>query len=462
MFTPDVYIQRRNTLRQRLRQGVALMIGHNEAPINFAHNTYPFRQDATFSYFFGICQPGLVGLIELDNDLETLFLEESTDPDAIIWQPQRASPAQMATASGCDTVKERHLLQAAINKVLRSGRSLHFLPPYRSDTAFTLSQLIQWLPKDLGRLASSSLTREVVAMREVKEPRELAQIESALRVTDEMHRLAMRMTRAGMIEREIVAHMRQVLGREGLQEAYSPIFTRHGEILHNLEHENHLLKGDLVINDAGACSPLGYASDVTRTLPVGGRFEPQQRELYELLLDVQEHAIQQARSHVRFLDVHLAAAHRLADGMKALGFFTGNTADIVESGAYALCFPHGLGHLLGLDVHDMESLGEDWVGYDHSVSRSEQFGLGNLRLGKPLKRGMVLTVEPGVYFIPALIKRWQAERRHTGLINYERFIAYENFGAMRIEDIVLVEDSRGQVLGPAIPKHPDDVENCMA
>lgn len=461
MFASDVYIQRRNTLRQGLSKGVAVLIGHNEAPINFAHNTYPFRQDATFSYLFGLNQPGLIGLIELDSDMEMIFVEESTDPVALIWHAQGASPAQMAAASGCDTVKSRRFLQAAINKALRSGQTLHFLPPYRSDTALTLSQIIQCQPKDLGRLASLSLIREVVAMREVKEPRELTQIESALRVTDEMHRLAMRMTQAGMVEREIVAHMRQVLGREGLQEAYSPIFTRHGEILHNLEHGNHLLKGDLVINDAGACSPLGYASDVTRTLPVGGHFQPQQRELYELLLDVQEHAIQEARSPVRFLDVHLAAAHRLADGMKALGFFAGNTADIVDSGAYALCFPHGLGHLLGLDVHDMESLGENRVGYDHSVSRAEQFGLCNLRLGKPLKRGMVLTVEPGIYFIPALIKRWQAERRHNGLINYERFIAYESFGAMRIEDVVLVGEDSGQVLGPAIPKHPDDVENCM-
>lgn len=462
MFTSDVYIQRRNTLRQRLSKGVALLIGHNEAPINFAHNTYPFRQDATFSYFFGLNQPGLIGLIELDNDLETIFVEESTDPDAVIWHAQGASTAHMATASGCDSFKRQKLLQAAINKVLRSGQTLHFLPPYRSDTALTLSQMTQWLPKNLGRLASPGLIREVVAMREIKETRELGEIEYALRVTDEIHRLAMRMTRAGMVEREIVAHMRQVLGRKGVQEAYSPIFTRHGEILHNLEHGNQLFKGDLVINDAGACSPLGYASDVTRTLPVGGRFQPQQRELYELLLDVQEHAIQGARPSVRFMDVHLAAAHRLADGMKALGFFAGNTADIVESGAYALCFPHGLGHLLGLDVHDMESLGENAVGYDHCVSRSGQFGLCNLRLGKPLKRGMVLTVEPGIYFIPALIKRWQAERRHTGLINYQRFTAYENFGAMRIEDVVLVGEDGGHVLGPAIPKHPDDVENCMA
>ena len=231
MFASDVYIQRRNTLRQRLSTGVVLLIGHNEVPINFAHNTYPFRQDATFSYFFGLNQPGLIGLIELDKDLDTIFVDESTDPDALIWHAQGASPAQMAAASGCETVKRRKFLQAAINKVLRSGRPLHFLPPYGSDTALTLSQLIQCPPKDLGRLASRSLIREVVAMREVKEPRELTQIESALRVTDEMHRLAMRITQAGMVEREIVAHMRQVLAREGLQEAYSPIFTRHGEVL---------------------------------------------------------------------------------------------------------------------------------------------------------------------------------------------------------------------------------------
>ena len=462
MFAQSVYTQRRQALRQHLSHGIVLLIGHKEAPINFAHNTYPFRQDATFSYFFGLNRPGLIGIIDLDADRECLFSEESPNNDALIWQAEPLSWAQMTHLSGCRQIKSLHFVQSAVNQALRSERPVHFLPPYRSETMLILSQLIQRAPEHIQSHVSRRLIQAVVALREIKQDIELAEIERALQVTDDMHRLAMQITRPGVMERDVVAQMRQVLGREGLHEAYAPIFTRRGEILHHLEHGNCLACGDLVINDAGACSALGYASDVTRTLPVGGHFRPHQRELYELLLSVQKNAIEMLCPGTRFMDIHLMAAMRLAEGMKELGFFTGNTADIVESGAYALCFPHGLGHLLGLDVHDMESFGENWVGYDASVSRSTQFGLCNLRLGKALKRGMVLTVEPGIYFIPALIKRWQAEGRHQGLIDYDRFIDYAHFGAMRIEDVVAVEESSGKVLGPAIPKHPDDVEACMA
>lgn len=461
MFAPTVYIQRRQALRERLNHGIVLLIGHGEAPINFALNPYPFRQDASFSYFFGINRPGLIGIIDLEEKLDTLFVEDSLESD-VIWLGEPLATAELASACGCQQVRSMSRVQSFVNRALRYGRSVHFLPPCRGETALTLAQLTQLPSGSLAGKASRALIRAVVALREVKDEQELAQIESALRVTEQMHRLAMRTTRPGVVEREVVAHMRHVLGREGVQEAYCPIFTRRGDILHLFEHHNRLADGDLVINDAAACSPLGYASDVTRTLPVGGRFLPHQRELYDVLLGAQVHGIQQSRTGVTFMEVHQQAALKLAEGMQALGFFNGSAADIVESGAYALAFPHGLGHQLGLDVHDMDSLGEDHVGYDAKVSRSQQFGLCHLRLGKALKRGMVLTVEPGIYFIPALIQRWQAENRHAGLINYSRFRDYEHFGGMRIEDVVVVQDRAGKVLGPAIPKQPEAIENAMA
>ncbi|MCF5052616.1 M24 family metallopeptidase [Pseudomonas syringae] len=461
MFAPTVYTQRRHALRERLSNGIVLLIGHGEAPINFALNNYPFRQDASFSYFFGINRPGLIGIIDLDDHLDTLYVEDSPESD-VIWLGEPLDSAELANACGCQQVRSMSRVQSAVNRARRYGRNVHFLPPCRGETALTLSQLTQLAPNSLAGKASRALIREVVALREIKEAVELAEIESALRVTEHMHRLAMRTTRPGMVEREVVAHMRHVLGREGLQEAYCPIFTRRGDILHLFEHDNRLVQGDLVINDAAACSALGYASDVTRTLPVGGRFLPHQRELYEVLLEAQQDAIQHSRAGVTFMEVHLQAALKLAEGMRALGFFSGSPADIVASGAYALAFPHGLGHLLGLDVHDMDALGENNVGYDTETSRSEQFGLCHLRLGKALKPGMVLTVEPGIYFIPNLIARWQAENRHAGLINYSRFNDYEDFGGMRIEDVVVVQDRVGRVLGPAIPKQPDAIEAAMA
>ncbi|KQB52737.1 Xaa-Pro aminopeptidase [Pseudomonas endophytica] len=464
MFESSVYSQRRNALRQRMgtSKGIVLLPGHLQSPINFAHNLYPFRQDATFSYFFGLNRPGLLGLIELESDVDTLFVEEESDPDAIIWQGQAPSWEHLALASGCQQIKPLRFAQTAVNKATRGERPLHFLAPYRCETTHLLSRLLQRTPEAIAGQVSRVLIHAVVALREVKADIELHEIESALKVTEQMHRLAMRLTRPGVFEREIVAHMRQILGREGLQEAYAPVFSNRGEILHNLTHGNCLASGDLVINDAGANSPLGYASDVTRTLPVGGRFLAHQRPLYDLLLEVQEHAIDMLCPGISYLDVHLGAALKLAEGMKALGFFNGCAEDIVASGAYALCFPHGLGHLLGLDVHDMESLGEHHVGYDAQVSRSPLFGLRNLRLAKVLKRHMTLTVEPGIYFIPALIQRWQAEKHHSGLINYQRFFDYQHAGGLRIEDVVVVEEHGARVLGPLIPKHPNDVENAMA
>lgn len=464
MFEPSVYSQRRNALRQRLgnSNGIVLLLGHVNSPINFAHNVYPFRQDATFSYFFGIDQPGLLGLIPLDSDCDTLFVEVESDPDAIIWQGKALCREHIALAANCQQVKPWHFAQTAINKATRTGRTVHFLAPYRCDTLHLLTRLLQRAPEAIARRVSRSLIQAVVALRELKADIELHEIESALKVTDEMHRLAMRATRPGLFEREIVAQMRQLLSREGLQEAYGPVFTKRGEILHNLTHDNRLASGDLVINDAGASSALGYASDVTRTLPVGGRFLAHQRPLYDLLLEVQEHAIRMIAPGIRYLDVHQAAALKLAEGMKALGFFNASAEDIVQSGAYALCFPHGLGHMLGLDVHDMESLGEQHVGYDNQVSRSPLFGLRNLRLGKALKPRMVVTVEPGIYFIPALIQRWQAEKQHPGLINYQSFYDFQHIGGLRIEDVVVVEEQGARVLGPPIPKHPDAIEHAMA
>ena len=302
----------------------------------------------------------------------------------------------------------------------------------------------------------------MIALREIKSDVEIAEIESALAVTRDMHVAAMKQVRPGTFEYQAVAAMEGIMRSHDLQNAYPMIFSRSGEILHNRDHKNRLQQGDLVVNDSGSSSALGYASDITRTFPVGGRFSERQRALYEIVLAAQQLAIDAMRPGVHYLDVHKLAATHMAAALSELGFFRGTPQQIVESGAYAICFPHGLGHQLGLDVHDMEGLGETRVGYDASVSRSDLFGLRNLRLAKPLRAGMVVTVEPGLYFIPVLIRRWQAEGRHSELINYEKFIEYIDFGGIRIEDDVLVTATGARVLGPAIPKSCADIEALMA
>jgi Xaa-Pro aminopeptidase len=461
MFSRNTYIQRRQALRERLGGGLVLLPGNFDAPINFAHNVYPFRQDGSFAYFFGISRPGLAAIIDLDSGDEAVFGDEVSFGDSI-WLGEGTSLAQHCAAVGCPALRPSSALQAVVVKALSLGRVIHYLPPYRAETTVLLAQLLALPVGKVTEHASPALIAAVIGLREIKDAGEIEQIEQALVVANEMHLAAMRATRPGVMERDVVAAMRGVLGRHGLQEAYQPVFSRHGEILHNIEYGSRLESGDLVVNDAGASSVLGYASDVTRTLPVGGRFLPHQRELYTLLVDVQQEAIATMRPGLAFADVHRLAALHMVEGMSELGFFKGDAAKIVDSGAYAICFPHGLGHQLGLDVHDMEALGEDRVGYDQEVPRSRLFGLCNLRMGKRLQAGMVLTVEPGIYFIPGLIEQWHAEKRHAGNICYERFKAYSSFGGMRVEDVVTVGASTARLLGPHTPKLADEVEATMA
>lgn len=460
MFEDSVYIARRKALRDRFGTGVLLFIGNVDAPMNYAQNCYPFRQDSSFSYFFGLRQPGLAALIDIDANSEAIFGNEH-DLNAEIWTGAHEALDDQSARAGCPGLKPYAELASLLQQASWQARTVHFLPAYRVETVAELSRLLCKSVDEIERGASLELIHAVVGLRQIKGSAEVAQIEIALGISDEMHRAAMRAAKPGVLEREVVAEMRRVLCRRGSAEAYGSILTKRGEVLHNLSYDLRLEEGDLVVNDSGATSPLDYASDITRTLPVGGRFNARQRELYALLLEAQQAGIDAMRPGVPFAQVHRIAATTIVEGMAGLGFFHGKAADIVESGAYAICFPHGLGHQLGLDVHDMEALGEDNVGYNDSVKRSPLFGLSNLRMGKLLQTGMVMTVEPGIYFIPALIEQWAAEGRGQGLIDYQRFRDYIGFGGMRVEDEVLVTETAARVMGAPIPKSVEDVEAAM-
>ncbi|WP_024304625.1 aminopeptidase P family protein [Pseudogulbenkiania sp. MAI-1] len=461
MFSADIYQQRRARLQAADLSGLLLFPGNADAPMNYRDNIYPFVQDSSFRYFFGLNEPGLAGVIDADSGEVTLFGREPEVAD-VVWTGPQPSLAERAALAGVNRSRPYAELAAVLRAARDNGRTVHYLAPYRGEALIELGRLLALHPDELGAGVSAALTRAVVALREIKGAEEIAEMERALTVTRAMHLAAMREARPGVAERAVVGEMEGIVRGHDWQLAYPSIFSRRGEVLHNHHHDQLLQAGDLVVNDSGAASDSGYASDITRTLPVGGRFTPRQRELYDTVLAMQLAALDAIRPGVPYLDVHKLAARVMVERMTALGFFQGDADAIVDSGAYAIAFPHGLGHQIGLDVHDMEGLGEDLVGYGDEAERSPLFGLGYLRLAKPLKAGMAITVEPGIYFIPALIDAWQAEGRHSQYIRYETFRQYRDFGGIRIEDDVLVTEQGCRVLGAPIPKTAEEVEAAMA
>jgi len=460
MFDTRTYTDRRAALTLRLDGGIVLLPGNPESPMNFPANAHRFRQDGSFLYFFGLDAPDLAGTLDLDDGNATMYGDEASVDDTV-WTGPAPSLADEARRVGVYETRPRRRLVDDLARAVAQGRNIHFLPQYRAENRELLGEILDLRADRVHERVSSALRDAVIALRSVKSPDEIAQLDRAVALTSRMHRVAMARTRAGTVEREVVAAIEAVAIGEGVSTAYPVIFTRHGEVLHNRTREGRLAEDDLVLCDAGAESPLHYAGDVTRTWPAGGAFAPAQRELYALVLEAQKAAISDVRPGVRFRDIHLQAARRLATGLKDLGVMRGDVEEAVAAGAHALFFPHGLGHMLGLDVHDLEALGEDHVGYDTVVTRSGQFGLASLRLARRLEPGFALTVEPGLYFIPALIDLWKAERRHEAFIDYDAVERYRAFGGIRIEDDVVVLDEGRRILGPPIPKEIDEVEAAV-
>jgi len=458
MFSAETYRSRRERLSSAL-QGVGVFPANPPSPINYAHNTHPYVQDGCFNYYMGIPQPDLVAAIDFDSGENFLF---GDDPslDALIWLGSSTSVQEWAERSGVDHVRPLAVLSSWLAERQR-GRDVHFAPPYRGAVTIALAELFDLPVTAVAGHASLSLIRAIIAQREIKAAEEIAEMESALAITAEMHATAMRLARPGVMEHTVSGAVEGVARAADLHLAYPVILSARGEVLHNGSHDCRLEAGDLIVHDSGAASPLGYASDITRTLPVGGHFDARKKVCYDLVLKAQLAAIDACAPGTPYLAVHKLAAHVLAEGMIAEGVFRGRPDEIVESGAYALVFQTGVGHQIGLDVHDMEALGEDYVGYDETVTRSALFGLRNLRMAKMLRSSMVVTVEPGLYFIPALIDRWESEGRHPGLIDYARAREFIPVHGIRIEDDVLITESGHRVLGPGIPKTAKEMEAAL-
>lgn len=457
MFQKEIYIQRRKRLSQKVKSGIILFLGNTDVPMNYASNTYHWRQDSNFLYFFGLDYQNMAAIIDLDNGNEHLYGND-VSLDDIIWMGPQISTSEKAEQCGVTKSHPFNALMQHLSDAAQSGRTIHFLPPYRSENKLLLEQLTGIRAGELKSRASEELIKAVVELRSIKDQLEIAEIEKAIETGWLMHTTAMRMAVPGVYEREIAGTIEGIALSGGGMLSFPAIISVRGETLHNHSHHNQLKKNDLLLVDTGAESMLHYASDHTRTIPVGGKFTPRQKDIYEAVLDALVTGTQAIKPGITNLSVHLLAAATLANRLKDIGLMKGDINSAIEQGAHALFFPHGLGHMMGLDVHDMEDLGEDFVGYDEEIKRSEIFGTAFLRLGRRYKPGFVLTVEPGCYFIPALIDQWQAEGKFREFINYDKVNEYRDFGGIRLEDDILVTETGQRLLGKAIPKTVAEVE----
>ena len=459
MFAKEVYVRRRTTLLQKMQEagekGLILFVGNADAPAQYKDNCYKWRQDSSWLYFMGLDEPLMGALLDIDTGTETLFADD-VDIDDIIWMGPQPSVRSKADAVGVAGTQPYGALEQAVAAALAAGRMIHFLPPSRYYNILKLQQLVP------GGTPSETLVKAVISMRLIKEDIEIEAIDAACALGYEMHTVARDAIVPGIVEQDIVGKMEGVALAKGWGVSFPTILTQHGETLHNHIHDKIIEPGKLLVIDAGVESNAHYASDFTRTYPTAGKFTPKQREVYQIVYECNELAFQMARPGITYREVHLATARKMLEGLSALGIVKGDLDEMVAKGIAGLFQPHGLGHNMGLDVHDMEDLGENLVGYDPDQQRAKQLGLRSLRMARRLRPGHVITDEPGIYFIPALIEKFKKEGLGYDFVNYTKLESYYDFGGIRIEDDVLITPDGARRLGPKrLPASPDEVEAAM-
>ena len=464
MFDKATYVSRRAKLKELVKSGIIILFGNNESPCNFpANGYYPFRQDSTFLYYFGLQRDGLVGVIDIDNDIETL-VGNDIDIEDIVWYGSVNSMHDMAESVGVKNTAPMKSLKIICNDAMRQKRRIHFLPPYRHDIKIQIFDLLGIHPVQQKESASMTLINAVVKMRSTKEQQEIEELERASVIGYKMHTTAMRLTKPGVTERFIGGQVDGVANSYGAMVSFPTIFSQHGEIMHGNPSMAELESGRLVLCDCGAETINNYCSDNTRTYPVNGKFTQRQLEIYSIVEACHDYVLEVAKPGVKYMDVHFAVCRLMTERLKELGLMKGDTDEAVAAGAHAMFLPHGLGHMMGMDVHDMESLDQINVGFDAETRpRLDQFGTNCLRMGRRLEEGFVVTDEPGIYFIPALIDDWKASGHCAEFLNFDKLETYKDFGGIRIEDDVLITKDGCRFLGEdRIPYHPKDVEEFMA
>ena len=464
MFSKETYVSRRAELKKLVKSGIIILFGNNDSPANFPNNAYsPFRQDSSFLYYFGQKRDGLVGIIDIDNDMETLIGDDISVED-IVWYGSVDSVHDMAQQVGVANTAPMKTLKTICNDALRQKRKIHFLPPYRFDIKLQVFDLLGIHPNQQKESASMDLIKAVVKMRSAKEPQEIEELERAAVIGYKMHTTAMRMCKPGAIEQNIAGYLKGIAHGYGAMESFATILSQHGEIMHGAPSMNPLEDGRLLLVDAGAETINNYCADNTRTMPVNGKFTQRQLEIYSIVEECHDYALKAARPGVKYWDVHFGVCRLMTDRLKELGLMKGDTDEAVAAGAHAMFLCHGLGHMMGMDVHDMENFDQINVGFDEETRPNlEQFGTNCLRMGRRLEEGFVVTDEPGIYFIPALIDDWRSKGLHKAFINYDMLETYKDFGGIRIEDDLLITKDGCRFLGKdRIPYHPKDVEEFMA
>ena len=462
MFSKETYIRRRQELKRLVGEGVVILFGNNESPYNYPANAYaPMRQDSSFLYYFGQHRDGLVGVIDIDNDEEWLFGDD-IDVEDIVWMGFTPSVADLAAEVGITKTAPIAELEKIVNRKFVNRKSIHFLPPYRFDTKIQIMDLLGIHPSQQKEKASLKLIKAVVKMRATKEPQEIEAIERACNVGFAMHTMAQMLIKPGVTERLVAGQVDGIARSMAQGNSFATIFSQHGEIMHGAPFDAKLEDGRLVLCDAG-CELDNYCSDHTRTMPVNGKFTQRQLEIYSIVEECHDYVLEVAKPGVKYMDVHFAVCRRMTERLKELGLMKGDTDEAVKAGAHAMFLPHGLGHMMGMDVHDMEGLGQIYVGFDEETRPNlEQFGTNCLRMGRKLEEGFVLTDEPGIYFIPALIDEWKASGHCKEFLDFEKLETYKDFGGIRIEDDILITKEGCRFLGDRrIPYHPQELEEFM-
>lgn len=463
MFSKETYVSRRAELKKLVKSGIIILFGNNESPANCpANGYYPFRQDSSFLYYFGLERDGLVGVIDIDEDIETL-IGDDIDIEDIVWYGSVDSVSDMAKSTGVANSASMKTLQIICNNALKQKRAIHFLPPYRFDTKIQIFDLLGIHPNQQKEAASVELIKAIVKMRSTKEEQEIEEIEKACAIGYKMHTTAMRLTKPGVTEKYIGGQIDGIAHSYGAMVSFPTIFSQHGEIMHGNPSWKELESGRLVLCDAGVENRQNYCSDNTRTYPVSGKFTQRQLDIYNIVEACHDLVLDVAKPGVKYYDVHFAVCRLMAERLKELGLMKGDIDEALSAGAHAMFLPHGLGHMMGMDAHDMESIGQNYVGFDDEIQPSTQFGTNCLRMGRRLQKNFVVTDEPGIYFIPALIDDWKAQGLHKDFINYDLLETYKDFGGIRIEDDILITDDGCRFLGKdRIPYHPKDVEAFMS
>ena len=460
MFSQETYTERREVLKRKIGKGLIVLFGNEESPMNYADNTYHFRQDSTFLYYFGIQRPGLAGVLDIDNDRDIIFGDEYTVDD-YVWRGPQPTIVSEAGNCGVENILPSIKLAAIFEEANQIGQPIHFLPLYRPENRIKLQELTGIRPNEVDAKFSVDLVKAVVSQREFKSEEEILELTKSVDVSVDMHVAAMRFAKSGMTEAQVTAEIHKVAIAAGGNISFPIIATKNGQTLHNHYHGNTLKEGDLFLIDAGYENQMSYAGDLSSTIPVSKKFTTEQNEIYQLTLNAHQAAIDAVGPGIPFREAHMAACITIFEGLKALGFTKGNAADAFEAGAHALFFPCGTGHMMGLDVHDMEDLGEVWVGYD-GQPKSTQFGLKSLRLAKPLQPGHVFTIEPGIYFIPELIDLWRSQHKFNDFICWEKVDNYRNFGGIRNEEDFLMTENGAEILGKPKPKSIEKIEAIRA